>query len=106
MPVGAPVIEEQVSSATRTAPRWKVILLNDDDHTYDYVIEMLMKLFAKTLEEAFRHAEEVDATGVTVLTLTTRERAELKQEQIHGYGRDHRLARSKGSMSAAIEPVE
>ncbi len=41
------------------APLYRVVLLDDDDHTYDYVIEMLQKIFVFTLEEAYRHAEEV-----------------------------------------------
>jgi len=40
-----------------------VILLDDDDHTYEYVIEMLCKLFGHSQEIAYRMACEVDATG-------------------------------------------
>jgi ATP-dependent Clp protease adaptor protein ClpS len=49
---------------------------------------------------------EVDQRDRVIVETTSRERAELKQEQIHAYGRDERLARSKGSMSADIEPAE
>ncbi|MFM2055515.1 MAG: hypothetical protein RL456_3552 [Pseudomonadota bacterium] len=104
MPAAAPQIEERQETAL--APRWHVVLLNDDDHTYEYVVEMLMKLFAKTPERAFLHACEVDATGRTIVDTTSRERAELKVEQIHAYGRDPRLPRSQGSMSAEMEPAE
>jgi ATP-dependent Clp protease adaptor protein ClpS len=41
-----------------------------------------------------------------IVETTTRERAELKQEQIHAYGPDSRIPRCKGSMSAVIEPAE
>jgi ATP-dependent Clp protease adaptor protein ClpS len=91
--------------ATRLAPQWNVVLLNDDDHTYEYVIEMLGKLFGHNPEKALRMALEVDVTGRVIVDTTTKERAELKQEQIHSYGADHRLPRSKGSMTAEIEPV-
>jgi len=37
-----------------------------------------------------------------VLT-TTKEHAELKRDQVHAFGADRLLARSKGSMSATIE---
>jgi ATP-dependent Clp protease adaptor protein ClpS len=40
---------------------------------------------------------------VVVLT-TTKEHAELKRDQIHGYGADRLIARSKGSMWSSIEP--
>jgi ATP-dependent Clp protease adapter protein ClpS len=34
-----------------------------------------------------------------------KELAELKQEQIHGYGKDSLIASCAGAMSATIEPV-
>ena len=88
-----------------TIPRYHVILLDDDDHTYDYVIEMLMKLFAHSRERAFLMACEVDGAGRVIVDTTTKERAELKRDQIHAYGRDWRIPRCKGSMSAVVEPA-
>ena len=104
MPTAVPEVDAE--RATVLAPRWHVVLLNDDDHTYEYVVEMLCRLFAKTPERAFLHACEVDATGRTIVDTTSKERAELKVEQIHAYGKDPRLPRSQGSMSAEMEPAE
>ncbi len=87
-------------------PPYHVILLNDDDHTYEYVIEMLKVLFAFPDEKGFQLAREVDREGRVILMTTHRERAELKRDQIHAYGVDHRVATCKGSMSATIEPAE
>jgi ATP-dependent Clp protease adaptor protein ClpS len=87
------------------APLYNVVLLDDNDHTYDYVIEMLQNLFYVSLEQAFRHAEEVDHAGRTVLITCPLPQAEFARDQIHAYGPDWRLARSKGSMSAVIEPA-
>lgn len=87
-------------------PPYHVILFDDDDHTYEYVIEMLCKLFGHPIERAFQMACEVDATGRVIVDTTTLERAELKRDQIHAYGADRRLPRCKGSMSSAIEPAE
>jgi ATP-dependent Clp protease adaptor protein ClpS len=87
----------------RPMPRYHVVLLDDDDHTYEYVIEMLGKLFGHGEQKAFLMAEEVDTTGRVVVETTTLERAEFKRDQIHAYGADWRMARSKGSMSAELE---
>jgi len=87
-------------------PRYHVILLNDDDHTYNYVIHMLGELFGHPVTRAFQLAKEVDETGKAIVDTTTKERAELKQEQIHAYGADPLSQHSKGSMSAIIEPAE
>src|ERR1700691_737015 len=86
-------------------PLYRVVLLDDDDHTYDYVIEMLQKIFIFTSEQALRHAQEVDATGRTVVITCELPEAEFARDQVQSYGRDWRLPRSKGSMSAIVEPA-
>jgi len=86
-------------------PLYHVVLLDDDDHTYDYVVEMLQHLFLLSAAQAFRHAVEVDTTGRTVVITCERPQAEFARDQIHAYGADWRLPRSKGSMSALIEPA-
>lgn len=87
-------------------PKYHVVLLDDDDHTYDYVIEMLMQIFGHSRATAFRMACEVDARGRVIVETTTKERAELKRDQIHAYGPDWRIPYCQGSMSAIIEPAE
>jgi ATP-dependent Clp protease adaptor protein ClpS len=91
---------------SRKAPLYHVILHDDDKHTYQYVIAMLMQLFGKTAEQAYQHAREVDTSGVTIVDTTTLERAELKRDQIRAYGADPLIQNSPGSMSATIEPAE
>jgi ATP-dependent Clp protease adaptor protein ClpS len=87
----------------RRQPRYHVILWNDDDHTHEYVIEMMAKLFGHPREKGFLIAEEVDKQGKAICFTTALEHAELKRDQIHAYGPDARSAKSKGSMSATIE---
>jgi ATP-dependent Clp protease adaptor protein ClpS len=87
------------------SPLYRVVLLDDDDHTYDYVIEMLQKIFIFTADQALKHAQEVDAMGRTVLITCELLEAEFARDQVQSYGPDWRLPRSKGSMSAVIEPA-
>lgn len=82
---------------------WHVVLLDDDHHTYAYVIEMLGKIFGYGKTKAFRMACEVDKKKRVVVWTGHREIAELKQEQIHDYGPDWRMESSQGSMSAILE---
>src|SRR6266568_7694457 len=102
----APAPIQDVREQQHSPSLWNVVLLNDDDHTYDYVIEMLMRLFLKTADEAYRNAVEVDSLGRTIVMTCEREAAEFARDQIHGFGADWRLPRSKGSMSAIIEPAD
>lgn len=101
-----PDTEIEQEQKTRRQPPYHVILLNDDDHSYHYVIEMLKALFGHPEEKGFLLAREVDTTGRAIVCTTSLERAELKRDQIHAYGPDPRIANCAGSMSAAIEPAE
>jgi ATP-dependent Clp protease adaptor protein ClpS len=96
--------EEQ--EEVRRQPPYHVILLNDDDHSFDYVIRMLKQLFGHPEPLGFKMATEVHTKGMVVVYTTTKEHAELKQDQIHAFGPDPLIPRCKGSMSAVIEPAE
>jgi ATP-dependent Clp protease adaptor protein ClpS len=98
-------LEERQHSKPKRQPRYNVILWNDDDHTYEYVIAMLLEIFGHRPEKGFQLAKEVDTEGRAIVLTTTREHAELKRDQITAYGKDRLIARCKGSMSATIEPV-
>ena len=87
------------------AKLYHVVLLDDDQHTYDYVVEMLGAIFFMPPEVAFRHAEEVDATGRTIVMTCEQDQAEFGKQQIQSYGADPRMPHSKGSMSARVEPA-
>ena len=87
----------------RRQPRYHVILWNDDDHSYQYVIAMLKTIFGHPPERGFNLAQEVDRTGRAIVLTTTMEHAELKRDQVHAFGADRLVARCKGSMKASIE---
>ena len=97
--------KEQADRRSKRQPPYNVILWDDDDHTYDYVIRMMMTLFNHELERGFEIAVEVDTNGRAICLTTTLEHAELKRDQIHAYGKDRLLSRCEGSMWATIEPV-
>lgn len=102
--------ETRTESRQHTQPQqpraWNVVLLDDQDHTYEYVIKMMQELFAMDQTRAFKVARAVDADGRAVCLTTHKEHAELKLEQILAFGKDPLIARCAGSMSALIEPAE
>lgn len=102
-----PVQRQQAATnkKPKKQPRYQVILWNDDDHSFEYVMIMMRELFGHPSERGFQIAFEVDKTGRSICLTTTREHAELKMEQIHAFGSDPLIPRCKGSMSATIEPV-
>ncbi|MGE5611446.1 MAG: ATP-dependent Clp protease adaptor ClpS [Bacillota bacterium] len=97
--------KSKTAKKPRKLPPYNVVLLNDDEHTYEYVIEMLGSLFRYGRSKAYQLAKEVDQAGRVILLTTTKEHAELKRDQIHSFGPDKRIDRCKGSMSARIEPT-
>jgi ATP-dependent Clp protease adaptor protein ClpS len=107
--VATTVVEPGTTTGTgeqeQLTPLFHVVLLDDDEHTYDYVIEMLCKLFLYSETQASQKAVEVDTAGRTTVITCELPQAEFARDQIHGYGADPRMARSKGSMRAVIEPA-
>ena len=53
--------EVEILEREQLVPLYRVVLLDDNDHTYDYVIEMLQKIFIFTLDQAYRQLVTTDA---------------------------------------------
>ena len=95
------VPEQATEEKTSLAPRWKVILLNDEVTTFDFVIRLLVGLFHKEAEEAIRLTYEIHVTGAALITVVNRERAELYLEQVRS------LSRPRGfPLTATMEPAD
>ncbi len=109
--VAAPPKEETEQERKRRGakpkrqPRYSVILWDDNDHTFEYVLAMLKTLFGHNQTQGMQLASEVDARGKVIVLTTTLEHAELKRDQIHAFGKDDLIAHCAGSMSSTIEPI-
>ena len=62
-------------------PPYKVLLHNDDVNTFEHVISAILNLTTLQPQEALLRTIEAHETGVALLLVTHRERAELYQEQ-------------------------
>jgi ATP-dependent Clp protease adaptor protein ClpS len=102
-----PATKPQPKSRRKTTglPPYNVVLLDDGDHTFEYVIYMLKVLFGHPPEKGYRLALEVHTAGRAVVATTNLEQAELKRDQIQSFGPDPLITRCKGSMSATVEPA-
>lgn len=76
-------------------PLWKVLLHNDDQNGYPFVIRSIVELTPLDEQAATQRTREADKTGVALLLVTHKERAELYQEQFQ----------SKG-LTVTIEPAD
>ncbi len=87
--------QKPVRKPPKPLPLWKVLLHNDDKNTFDHVILSIVELTTLNEQDAKLRAVEANDTGVSLLLVTHRERAELYQEQFQ----------SK-SLVVTIEPTE
>lgn len=101
--IALPEIED--GSEVEKAKLYHLIMLNDDDHTFEYVIEMLQNVLGFSERTAGAHTLEADATGSTILLTCGFAEAERKRDLIHAYGPDWRMPRSMGSVTALVEPA-
>jgi ATP-dependent Clp protease adaptor protein ClpS len=76
-------------------PPWKVLLHNDDKNDAGFVILTIVELTPLNESEARVRTTEADKTGVALLLVTHKERAELYADQFQ----------SKG-LTVTIEPAE
>jgi len=93
------------TTQTRRQPPYNVVILNDEEHTFDYVIELLVKLFAHPLARAKELTWQIHTTGRAIVLTTHKEKAELKRDQVLAYGPDPRMSISKGPLGCYIEPA-
>jgi len=76
-------------------PPWKVLLHNDDKNDMPFVVESIVQLTPLNQEDAILRMKEAHETGVALLLVTHKERAELYKDQFE----------SKG-LTVTIEPAE
>jgi ATP-dependent Clp protease adaptor protein ClpS len=76
-------------------PPWKVLLHNDDENDMLFVVEAIVSLTPLNQEAATVRTLEAHQSGLSLLLVTHKERAELYQEQFQ----------SKG-LTVTIEPAE
>lgn len=95
-PKGATATKQRpVRKPPKPLPLWKVLLHNDDKNSMDHVISSIVELTPLNVEDATLRMKEADKTGVALILVTHKERAELYQEQFQ----------SK-SLTVTIEPAE
>ncbi len=105
--MAGPALDTDIENVTKDDldKLYHVIILNDDEHTFDYVIEMLQSIFKMPLATAAAHTLEAHTTGSSIVLTTNLQEAEKKRDQIHAYGPDWRMPNSRGSVSALVEPA-
>jgi ATP-dependent Clp protease adaptor protein ClpS len=100
-----PATQQQAETRTELEPRYHLILLDDNDHTYEYVIDLLGRVMGYGKEKSFALACVVDSEGRAIIETAGYEQVSHHQQMIHAFGADPRIPHCAGSMSAIIEPA-
>jgi ATP-dependent Clp protease adaptor protein ClpS len=69
-------------------PPYAVIIENDEEHTFEYVMDVLRKTFGYDEAKAFKLTFEAHTNGRAAVWSGALEVAELKRDQVRGYGPD------------------
>jgi ATP-dependent Clp protease adaptor protein ClpS len=86
-------VKEDVTSKTRKdtkePPMFKVVLLNDDYTTMEFVVEILVYVFKRTPEDATRIMLQVHREGRGLCGVYTHEVAETKIDTVQDAAREN-----------------
>ena len=74
------------SKPPQPLPPWKVLLHNDDQNAFAYVILTIVELTPLAEQDAVLRTKEAHQSGVALLLTTHKERAELYKDQFTSKG--------------------
>ena len=82
-------VKERVKPKKQDPTLYKVVLLNDDYTTMEFVVQILEQVFLKTPAEAFRVMMHVHTQGKGLCGLYPHDIAETKIETVHEMAQEH-----------------
>jgi ATP-dependent Clp protease adaptor protein ClpS len=103
-------IQKEANNPARQKPKklppYAVVVLNDDEHTFPYVIQTFMKVFGYDQTKSFQLASQIHRDGRAVVWTGPKEVAELKRDQIHSAGPDlHAVKKVSFPLGVVLEPL-
>lgn len=91
---------------TKRQPPYAVIVENDEFHTWPYVIDVLQRVCGHNKQRAFVLTSSIHHLGEAVVWTGTLELAELRRDQIRGFGDDFYAEKPvKFPLGVRLEPM-
>lgn len=81
-------LEEDLEKKISFYKQYVLIVHNDDDHTFDYVVETFMKTLKYTIEQCVKLAYRIHTEQLAIVFSGMLEHVEFKQDQIRSCGPD------------------
>jgi ATP-dependent Clp protease adaptor protein ClpS len=98
--------QTSTSTAVKNMPRWNVVLLNTQHHTFEWVVVLIMNVFDKNQDEAYAMTMQIHKQGRCIALTTHKERAELYKQKVHDFGADPGAKGPVEPLPCDIEPVD
>jgi ATP-dependent Clp protease adapter protein ClpS len=100
-------IEQTTTNTVVThLPRWHVVLLNTEHHTFHWVITLIMTVFNKDFDEAYALTMEIHERGRCIAATTHKEKAEMLKDLVRGFGIDPESSGPKEPLPCELESAE
>lgn len=94
-------VKTRIKSHVKEPPRYRVVYINDDKTTMEFVVESLIEVFNYDQERAVQKTNEIHEQGSSVVAIYSYELAEQKGIEVT------LAARSQGfPLQVRIEPEE
>ena len=101
-----PIAEPQEHTQTKQLPPYHVLIENDDEHSMDFVVMVLRKVFGYDDTKAHVLMQAAHEGGEAIVWTGSKEVAEWKLEQIGTFRENHwRDGRDIGPLRCRIEPA-
>ncbi len=98
--------KEPAAAKPKKQPPYAVVLFNDEEHTFQYVVETLGKVFGYPAEKCFALTEQVHHQGRGIVWSGTLELAELKRDQLRTAGPDFYASKKIDfPLGVTVEPL-
>lgn len=98
--------KQDADAKPRQQPPYAVVLFNDDEHSFMYVIETLMKVFGYPSEKSYALTLRIHNEGRGIVWSGSLEVAELKRDQIRSADPDfHAQNKVEFPLGVTIEPL-
>ena len=98
--------KQPADAKPKKQPPYAVVLFNDEEHSFQYVVETLMKVFGYPHEKSYSLTLQIHNAGKGIVWSGSREVAELKRDQIRSAGPDFYAAKKvEFPLKATVEPL-
>ena len=100
-----PVAEPRTDERTKLLPPYHVMIENDDDHSQDFVVIVLRKVFGYDEPKAIALMHTAEEVGEAVVWTGAKEVAEFKLDQLRTFHEKRGEDRDLGPVGCRIEPA-